>query len=123
MTVERNMQSDLMDCTLEEFIHTIYSFQEEDASSVLAGMLGLIRAIYQQTELAHIDLRARIEAKDSYTDEEAKLFLDHTVIMMKAEERSRLIVLRLQFLDPSILETLENKVLTEIPKDDTIVSQ
>lgn len=116
-------QSDLMDCSTKDFIHLIYSYKEEYAATTLAGILGVLRALYAQTEEALKDLKKKINDKDFYTIEEKELFINLNALMWKAEERCRLVVERLKDISPDVLEALETGNLTNDSKSDTIKAQ
>lgn len=87
-TVERQMQSDLIDCSMNDFIGLV----KDSDKTTLLGMLGVLRADYQQLELAIQDLRNIIQEKDSFTEDEKSLHIELASQMVNIEERCRLIL-------------------------------
>lgn len=85
--VERQLQSDLIDISISEFVKTI----REVDYPILIGMQGVLRADYQQVELAWKDLSNLIDEKNSFTKEEGKLFGDLSFLMVNIEERCRIL--------------------------------
>ena len=85
-TVERQMQQDMTDCTMEEFVRLI---REVDGSTV-RGVLGYLRVTYQQLEIALKDLREKIDKENSYTKEEGELHIDLAKKLVVLEEKARL---------------------------------
>lgn len=87
-TLERKMQSDLIDTNIADFIGIIRG--DVDYSTLIA-MRGVLRADFQQLELAWKDLSDKIAEKDAYTEEEKDLFQNLMFTMVDIEEKCRLI--------------------------------
>lgn len=100
-TVEREMIADLVDCSMVEFIHLIKDVEDLDTRN---GMLNILRAEYQQMELALTDLRTLINDKDSFTPEEKELHVNLFLKMSDIEERCRLLVIEIGGIENEFVE-------------------
>ena len=87
MSVEREMISDIIDCSMEDFVKLL---RDVDLTTLL-GIRNVLRNYYKQVELALEDLKERINAKNSYTEEEKTLFQEQSFIMFNIEEKARVI--------------------------------
>lgn len=85
---EHELNTHLVDCPIKEFVGLIRSVD----SQTQIGMLGVLRADYQQMELALKDLRERINKKNSFTQEEGKLHIELASKMVLIEEKCRILV-------------------------------
>mgnify|MGYP007069507726 CR=1 FL=1 len=100
--LEREMQSQLIDCSLDQFVRTMRLADVEE----LEGMRNILRVDYQAVEFAWKDLSDKIQERENkgelyyheevggefhYTEEEKDLFLNLSLTMFTIEERCRIL--------------------------------
>lgn len=100
--LEREMQSQLIDCPLDQFVQTMRLADVES----LEGMLNILRVDYQSVELAWKDLSDKIQDREDkglvpYNEKEKDLFLNLSLIMFTIEERCRILTEEIQKIRPS----------------------
>ena len=90
--LEREMQSQLIDCSLDQFVRAMRLANVEE----LEGMRNILRVDYQAVELAWKDLSDKIQEREEagelpYNEAEKELFLNLSLTMFTIEERCRIL--------------------------------
>ncbi len=100
-TVEREMQSQLIDCSTTEFV----KIMREASFDELIGMLNILRVDYATAEEALNDLKKIIQDREDrdekpyYNEDEKGLFMDLSFLLYSIEERCTILVNELQRID------------------------
>ena len=90
--LEREMQSQLIDCPLDQFVRIMRMADVEE----MEGMLNILRVDYQAVEFAWKDLSDLIQKREEagelhYNEAEKELFLNLSLTMFTIEERCRIL--------------------------------
>ena len=90
--LEREMQSQLIDCPLDQFVRIMRLADVEE----IEGMLNILRVDYQAVEFAWKDLSDLIQKREEageipYNEAEKELFLKLSFTMYSIEERCRIL--------------------------------
>lgn len=100
--LEREMQSQLIDCDIGQFVRTMRMADLEE----LEGMRNILRVDYHTVELAWKDLSDKIQEREDqgeipYNEAEKELFLNLSFTMYTIEERCRILTEEIQKIRPS----------------------